>query len=205
MKTARAEAKPQPAGDGGREREGRRQQRSRGKAGERQRRHRRRIAAGGGELAEGEIDPPDQPVDQRIGRRQQSVDRRQRQAVERHLKPIGEASRHAERAAEVAERGRVGGAAFGRRQPVADEKEEPRVGERRAVERQGDEIARLARPARLAEPAGYDMRLGPPVRAPRPKRRRSSPRPSGSGRWESMVICAPSGISAGSAMRQSRA
>ena len=80
--------------DRGREREGRGQERGGRPADHRQGRDRRRIAAGRGHFAEGEIDPPDQAVDQRIGRRQEPIDRRQRQPVERHLQSIGERMGH---------------------------------------------------------------------------------------------------------------
>ena len=62
--------------DGGRQHEGGDQQRGGGPADHGERRHRRRVAARRGDFAEGEIDPSDQAVDQRIGRRQQRVDRR---------------------------------------------------------------------------------------------------------------------------------
>ena len=149
-----------PAGsDESRQREGGRQQGGGGEACKRQRGHRRRVAAGGCELAEGEVDPPDQAIDQRIGRGQQGIDCRQRQSVERHLQRVGDVARQFRRAAEVAKRGRVGGAALGRRQPVANEKIKSGPGQRLAVERQRDEIAQLARPPRLAEPAGRRVRL----------------------------------------------
>ena len=63
-------------------------------------------------------------------------------------------------AADVAERGGVRGAPLGGREPVADEKEKPRVGQRLAVERQRHEIAGFMRPAGLAKAAACDMRFG---------------------------------------------
>ena len=86
--------------------EGRAEQWDWAKARKRERRHRRSISARGGELAEGEIDAPDQPVNERIGCRQKRVDRRQRQPVERHLKDVSDARRNFRRAAQVSERGR---------------------------------------------------------------------------------------------------
>ena len=50
----------------------------------------RGIAAGGGKFAEGEVDPPDEPIDQRIGRREQRVDRGERQAVDRLLQAVNQ-------------------------------------------------------------------------------------------------------------------
>ena len=127
---------------------------------QRQRRHRAAIAARRGQFAEGEVDPPDQAVDQRIGGGEQGVDRRR--AAGRRA-PSGERKRRdfgtTGALLQAAERRRVGGAAFRGREPVADEDEEPRLVERLAVERQRDQIARLPRPSGLAKAAGGEMRV----------------------------------------------
>ena len=153
----RADAKPQSRRDRGGQQESRRQQGGRRPADHGQRGDRRRIAARRGQLAESEIDAPDQAIDQRVGRRHQRVDRRQRQSVQRHLQPVSERTRQDGERAYVAERRRIGCAAFRRRQPIADEKVERGFRDGPAVERQRREIARLARPSRLAKAAGGDM------------------------------------------------
>ena len=117
---------PPGGGDRGREHESRDQQGGGRPAEHGERRDRRRIAAGGGDFAEGEIDASDQGIDQRIGRRQERIDRRQRQPIQRHLQSIGERVRHDGQGAQVAEGRGIGGSALRRRQPVANEKEELR-------------------------------------------------------------------------------
>ena len=173
-------------------------------AGGEQRAERRRIAAGGGEVAEGEVDAADEAVDQRIGGRQQRVDRRQRQAVERLLQRIGGGARQARQFGDVAERGRVGVARFRRRQPEADEEVEADVAERPAVDRQRDHFVGAQRPAGLAEAAVGEMGRS------RRRRDRVDRRRAGRARREiragsrtSMVESG--GETAGSAIRQRRA
>ena len=126
-------------------------------AGGEQRAERRRIATGGGEVAEGEVDAADEAVDQRIGCRQERVDRRQRQAVERLLHRIGGGTRQTRQIGDVAERGGVGVARFRRRQPEAREEIEADVAERPAVDRQRDHFVGAQRPAGLAEAAVGEM------------------------------------------------
>ena len=76
MKTRPRRGEAPDRRDRGGEREGGGQQGGGRRADHGQRRDRRRVAAGRGQFAEGEIDPPDQAVDQRIGGREQRVDRR---------------------------------------------------------------------------------------------------------------------------------
>ena len=116
------------------------------------------ISARRREGAEGEIDPPDDPVNQRISRREQGVDRHHRQAVDRLLQDIGDPRRQVREARDVAERGGVRRARLGRREPETVEKIAVGFAERRAVDLDADEVGRARRPPRRAKPAGREMR-----------------------------------------------
>ena len=87
----------------------------------------RPVGAEHGDLAERQIDPPDQPVDQRIGGREQRVDGGERDRVDQLLQRVGGSG--GEFRKPCRERWRAA-LPLGFGQPEALEVEEPRVAER---------------------------------------------------------------------------
>ena len=163
----------------------------------------RPIGAEHRDLAERQIDPPDQPVDQRIGGREQRIDGRKRDRVDELLQRVG-GSRAGIPAGRCARRRPARASRSASGQLEALEVEEPRVAERAARRSHRHQIEPVALERGAAEAAGDDMR---PVGRARLARRVVDAHP-GAGRARrrdaDFADLGPSGCSAGSTSRHSR-
>ena len=151
------------------------------------------------DLAEREIDPPDQAVDQRIGGREQRVDRRERERIDQLLQRIGGGRRELRQPPGAALRPR---ARLSRE--IALEKEEPRLPERPLVGLDRHEIEPVALERRPAEATGSEVRL---ARRTRLARRVIDAQPRAAARagpTRISRISVPSACSTGRTRRQSR-
>src|SRR5271163_2991337 len=142
--------------DGGHQRKGEKE--GRGAAGEQTRAERGSIAARGRQFAEREIYAADKAIDQRIGRRQQRIDRRQRQSVDRLLQQIGRPRRKDRQRRDVAEGRGIGCASLRRRQPEANEKIALNFAQLNAVDLDVDQFRGAKRPPWRAKTALREMR-----------------------------------------------
>ncbi len=124
----------------------------------------RPIGAEHGDLAEGQIDPPDKPVDQRIGGREQRVYGRERDRVDELLHRIGGALRKLRQPFGRCGRRRL---PLGLGQVEALEIEQLRLAKRALVGRHRHQIEPVTLERGAAETAGDEMHAACPARLAR--------------------------------------